>query len=954
MTSRGPRSTRIALACLAAALVLPASSGAAVNGRIVFQGAMANGKRPQLFSINPDGTGLRQLTRAKGYGAENPMWSPDGSAIAFGVGRETRADVFTALPDGSGQRRLSLGASKFHGDPAYSPDGTQISFDEDSGPGQPAVHGIFVANRDGSGAHRLTTALTGKDAYDTGSQWSPDGTRIAFTRVKSTKEAAIFTVKPDGTDLRRLTPYELDAATPDWSPDGSRIAFNSYWDPHPGKSANVYTVAPDGTGLTAITRHRDARTHSFRPSWAPDGTKMVIARFVPKGEGGRLGLYVMNPDGSAAKPLTGRKLAVAAQPDWGTAPTDVRALMARGATVAPNPAGPCEDNPDVRCGTVDVPLDRARPSRGSVPIAYRLYPHTDTSRPALDPIFATEGGPGYSITQNNGFAYDEFVFAPLRDRRDLVMIDQRGVGLSNAIDCSPLQHGVADTELYTAVSACAATLGPSADEYGTGDVALDIDAVRKALGVDRFVYYGASYSGVDVQAYASRFPSRLSAVVLDSPVKIVDFDPFFTPGAAAMARSVDLVCARSASCSADHRRASDDLAWLAERLRRHPVDGTGLDAAGNAHALHVTEGFLANKITYNDGGAFVSDAELAAAATALRQGDAVPLLRLAADADAPFYGDEGDPTQFSSGHNVARFCTDGTFAWDKSAPISVRRRQYERVRDRLRSSTFAPFSVDGWLSAPPDGLQPDPCIGWPAPEPGTEPAVRPGTRFPDIPALVLSGDLDLNVTSAEARDVAALFPRSRFVELANSGHHTVFSWRSRCSAQIIQTFIATSRPGDTSCARDLNVVFPAIGRFPLTADDARPADADGGGDRSTRTDRKVAAVVAATFTDSLRRAYMTGEDGVGLRGGAYDVEFTDTQTELDLAAARYAGDVTVTGHGSVPFDTNAIDAQFAVDGPGGEDGTLHLTGVWLSPEATTLHVQGTLGGRTVSVSIPAT
>ena len=54
--------------------------------------------------------------------------------------------------------RLSLDASKFHGDPAYSPDGAQISFDEDSGPGQPAVHGIFVANRDGSGAHRLTTA----------------------------------------------------------------------------------------------------------------------------------------------------------------------------------------------------------------------------------------------------------------------------------------------------------------------------------------------------------------------------------------------------------------------------------------------------------------------------------------------------------------------------------------------------------------------------------------------------------------------------------------------------------------------------------------------------------------------------------------------------------------------------------------------------------------------------
>ena len=540
--------------------------------------------------------------------------------------------------------------------------------------------------------------------------------------------------------------------------------------------------------------------------------------------------------------------------------------MARGrCDRASAPAGPCDDNPDVQCGTVDVPLDRAHPDQGSIPIAYRLYPHTDTSKPGLDPIFATEGGPGYSITQNNAFAYDEFVFAPLRDRHDLVMIDQRGVGLSNAIDCSPLQHGVANAELYSAVSACAAFLGPSADEYGTGDVALDMDAVRKALGVNRFMYYGASYSGVDVQAYAARFPSRLSAVVLDSPVKIVDFDPFFTPGAAAMARSVGLVCARSASCSADHRRASDDLAWLADRLRRHPVDGTGIDAVGDAHALHVTEGFLANRITYNDGGAFVSDAELAAAATSLRQGDAVPLLRLAADADGPFFGDNGDPSQFSAGENAARFCTDGTFAVgqeraDLGAPAPVRAGARPAALEHVRALLGRRLAA-----SPPDGLQPDPCISGRLPSPGTQPAVPPRTRFADIPALVLSGDLDLNVTTAEARDVAALFGKSRFVELTNSGHHTVFSWRSECSAQIIQTFLATLKPG-AQLRQGPERLLPRRRRFPA-ADDARPADADSSGDHSTKTDRKVAAVVAATFTDSLRRAYMTGEDGPGLRGG---------------------------------------------------------------------------------------
>ena len=163
MRSRSHLVTLAMLVCLAIAVALPTSAGAATNGKIVFQGGTPTGKHPQVFSINPDGTGVKQLTHAKGDGAENPVWSPDGSAIAFDVGAEKRADVFTALPDGTGVTRLSLGAAKFHGDPAYSPDGSQISFDEDSAPGQPASHGIFVANRDGSGAHRLTTALAGKD-----------------------------------------------------------------------------------------------------------------------------------------------------------------------------------------------------------------------------------------------------------------------------------------------------------------------------------------------------------------------------------------------------------------------------------------------------------------------------------------------------------------------------------------------------------------------------------------------------------------------------------------------------------------------------------------------------------------------------------------------------------------------------------------------------------------------
>jgi Tol biopolymer transport system component len=84
-----------------------------------------------------------------------------------------------------------------------------ISFDEDSGPGQAPVHGIFIANADGTGGRQLTTAPDVKDAYDTQSQWSPDGKRIVFAKFtpigKKDGRVDIYTMTPKGTALKRVT-----------------------------------------------------------------------------------------------------------------------------------------------------------------------------------------------------------------------------------------------------------------------------------------------------------------------------------------------------------------------------------------------------------------------------------------------------------------------------------------------------------------------------------------------------------------------------------------------------------------------------------------------------------------------------------------------------------------------------------------------------------------------------
>ena len=192
-------------------------------------------------------------------------------------------------------------------------------------------------------------------------------------------------------------------------------------------------------------------------------------------------------------------------------------LTAPPGAAASTPSRPCSDARSALCGTVAVPVDRADPALGTVPIFFRVVRHSG-SGPALEPIVTTEGGPGYAVNENNWQQYRDFVFGPLRARHDLVFIDQRGAGRSRAIDCPSLQDGVTG-DVFAAYSACASVLGPAANDYGSGDVALDIDAVRAALGIERFDFYGGSYAAVDIQAYAARFGEHLAAVVLDSPSK---------------------------------------------------------------------------------------------------------------------------------------------------------------------------------------------------------------------------------------------------------------------------------------------------------------------------------------------------------------------------------------------------------------------------------------------------
>jgi hypothetical protein len=170
------------------------------------------------------------------------------------------------------------------------------------------------------------------------------------------------------------------------------------------------------------------------------------------------------------------------------------------------------------------------------------------------------------------------------------------------------------------------------------------------------------------------------------------------------------------------------------------------------HRGPVGEGRLPG-ILSSDAGGYLVQAEITAAARALERGDKAPLLRLAAENDQPgVFGESEDPTLFSIGHNVARFCTDFTFPWDKQSSPADRRAQFDDARAALDPDRFAPFLIDAWSRpAGQGGFPPDPCIGWPAPPHHPEEPVAAGTVVPDVPALVITGDLDLSRRSSPPR-----------------------------------------------------------------------------------------------------------------------------------------------------------------------------------------------------------
>lgn len=302
--------------CLPGADATPRGDNGRIAIRQYFNDQHTHGA---IFTIEPDGTGLFQVTHpGPGILTTEPEWSPDGRWIVYfqnakGQDQYDGPDrIYKIRATGTDRTYLSRscrGSCISDYGPSFSPDGTHIVFNRDTcelGTNE-CLTALYVMASDGTHVRRVTqrhaTPTRHGDAEDHWAQYAPAGNRLVFERYSAQRDAhAIFTIRLNGTGLRRISPWRLDAAQPDWSPTGRWILFRSFEGEQ--QQNNLFLVRPDGSDRHQIT-HTVGGTYTwFSAAFSPDGQFITTARSPGRGKAGNPDVFVMSVDGTGLRSIT--------------------------------------------------------------------------------------------------------------------------------------------------------------------------------------------------------------------------------------------------------------------------------------------------------------------------------------------------------------------------------------------------------------------------------------------------------------------------------------------------------------------------------------------------------------------------------------------------------------------------------------------------------------------------
>ena len=432
-----------------------------------------------------------------------------------------------------------------------------------------------------------------------------------------------------------------------------------------------------------------------------------------------------------------------------------------------------EGGVSAQCGQLLVYEDRAAAAGRQIPIHIAVLPATGSSNVVVDdPLFLLAGGPGQSAIQ--AYAQVTFLFSDVNRTRDIVLVDQRGTGESNGLNCAVLEDetlaaDLPEEEQIALFDQCRVDLSARADLslYTTDAFVADLDDVRAALDYDTINLYGASYGTRAALTYMRRFPERVRSAVLDAVVgpELVLFLNMPRDGQASLDKLFER-CAADEGCRGAFPNVRAEYEEVLSRLAV-PQPIVVADPLSNEPIDFQLSRDLLSQLVFNSlySPEFVSLLPLLVH-HAHETGDYTPLIvqGLSLSESAGLY----------QGLLYAVACSEDAPLIDADSVAAV-----------SAETSFGDFAAN-FLAI---------CASWPRAEIAAdfrEPLVS------DIPTLLLSGGADPVTPPTYAEQVAAGLSRSRHLVVPGFGHGVI---GVGCMPRLAAEFIRTADPAapDAAC-----------------------------------------------------------------------------------------------------------------------------------------------------------
>ncbi|MCP4706314.1 MAG: hypothetical protein GY865_17085 [candidate division Zixibacteria bacterium] len=301
--------------------------------KIAFSLDVADNEQNNIYTINPDGTEMTQLTFASSTSSnDNPIWSPDGNYIYYKDFMDESNEIIRMNADGTNKVNLTqyAGLDRLCD---ISSDGTKMAFVSNR---EQSTFNLFVMDLDSltlvnitggqvfegrqakftpDGLRLLYSTYTvgyydlrledidgiGKNTLsnhtydDTHGVVSPNGLKIAYISIlEGSEQKDIWVCDIDGTNRIMISTSSNDDLEPYWSPNSQKVAYTELLN---SDTTNIIVVDIDGSNAVCLT---DSSAIDHRPTWSPDGTKIAYISYT----GSTSELFIMNSDGTEKAQLT--------------------------------------------------------------------------------------------------------------------------------------------------------------------------------------------------------------------------------------------------------------------------------------------------------------------------------------------------------------------------------------------------------------------------------------------------------------------------------------------------------------------------------------------------------------------------------------------------------------------------------------------------------------------------